>query len=472
MPLSSPSQSLELAPEQRVDFDLDFAPSKPLESLELGDIGLCPLPNQAEPDLHDESGAQTPSDADQLVSHQLQSWSSPPTNRWRVLSCCLVYFGNGLNDSAPGALIPSMEAHYRIGYAVVSLIFVSQAVGFVSAAFFTDAIKTRLGQARTYALSELLMVASYAVIVASPPYPLVVVVFFFLGWAMAMNLAMSNVFCANLAQSTVILGAAHGAYGVGGTIGPIMATAMVSRGIGWSRYYSITLAICLAGALASGWSFRGIENEPQTSPERTSQQAVPTSKRSLLMEALKNPVTIIGALFTFAYQGAEVSISGWVISFLITVRQGDPSKVGYVTAGFWAGITLGRFTLSHLAARLGERRAVFALGLAAAAFQLLVWLVPSIAGDAVAVALVGYALGPVAPCSMTLFTRALPRSIQTSAVGFVSSAGASGGAAWPFVTGLVAQERGTYVLHPICIALFAFMLGCWWMLAVPAKRAE
>lgn len=37
-----------------------------------------------------------------------------------------------------------------------------------------------------------------------------------------------------------------------------------------------------------------------------------------------------------------MSISGWVISFLVQFRNGDPSKVGYVTAGFWAGITLGK----------------------------------------------------------------------------------------------------------------------------------
>jgi len=39
--------------------------------------------------------------------------------------------------------------------------------------------------------------------------------------------------------------------------------------------------------------------------------------------------------------------------FLIQFRHGDPSIVGYVTAGFWTGITLGRtcskFVLDHLA---------------------------------------------------------------------------------------------------------------------------
>jgi fucose permease len=45
----------------------------------------------------------------------------------------------------------------------------------------------------------------------------------------------------------------------------------------------------------------------------------------------------------FHEKGAEVAISGWVISFLVQMRAGDPSKVGYVTSGFWAGITIGRF---------------------------------------------------------------------------------------------------------------------------------
>ena len=33
------------------------------------------------------------------------------------------------------------------------------------------------------------------------------------------------------------------------------------------------------------------------------------------------------------YQGSEVAISGWVISYLIHYRDGAPSKVGNVTAG-------------------------------------------------------------------------------------------------------------------------------------------
>lgn len=39
----------------------------------------------------------------------MQSFSNPPMNRYRMLSVCLMNFGNGLSDSAPGALIPYVE---------------------------------------------------------------------------------------------------------------------------------------------------------------------------------------------------------------------------------------------------------------------------------------------------------------------------------------------------------------------------
>jgi fucose permease len=436
------------------------------------------------------TGTQTPQYANEFFTKRskergatdlVQSWRSPYMNKWRVLSVCLMWFGNGMNDSAPGALLPSMEKSYEIGYATVSLIFVAQAVGFLSAAFFTDFVTSHLGRAKTLMLSELLMIVGYVIVVCTPPFPVTVAAFLFVGFGYSINLAIGNVFCSGLASATIVLGCGHGSYGIGGTVGPIIATAMVSHGLSWSRYYLVTLGIRLICLGSTGWAFWGIEKEApmellsalqRTASRREVAEAGETTKRQLFARSLRNKVTIMGALFTFAYQGAEVSISGWVISFLITYRHGDPAYVGYVTAGFWAGITLGRFTLSHLATRVGERRFVFGLGIGAIAFQLLVWLIPNIIGEAVAVALLGLLLGPVAPCSMVIFLRLLPRRIQTTSISFVSSAGSSGGAIAPFLTGLLAQAAGTYVLHPICVALFFVMLGCWWLLPESEKREE
>lgn len=160
---------------------------------------------------------------------------------------------------------------------------------------------------------------------------------------MAITIALNNVFCSNVHPPTAILGAAHGSYGVGGIVSPIIATAMVSKDTLWSRFYFMPLGLAFFCMAFAGWAFWDYkEDSPQTlltEIERTaSRQTVAEETVSKLRDlklALKSRVTIFGALFIFAYQGAEVSISGWDISFLITYRGGDPASVGYVTAGFW-----------------------------------------------------------------------------------------------------------------------------------------
>ena len=334
--------------------------------------------------------------------------------------------------------------------------------------------------------AQLLMCCGYIPIVCTTPFPVVVVSFFFLGLGMAINLAIGNVFAANLQNGTQMLGAFHGSYGLGGTIGPLIATAMVaSGGFIWSRYYVIPLSVAILNGFAAGWSFWHYESESGQSLllERVASQAqngpaAAASKNGLngqltsMAKAFKSKTVIMGALFIFAYQGAEVSISGWVISFLITTRHGNPSAVGFVTSGFWGGITLGRFLLSHPAHKIGEKIFVYGVVTGAAIFELLVWLVPNVIGDAVAVAIVGLLLGPVYPCATVIFSRAIGRKEQVSSLSVISAFGSSGGAVAPFITGTLAQAAGTFVLHPIAMGLFAVMLGCWFCLPNTRKRTD
>jgi fucose permease len=166
------------------------------------------------------------------------------------------------------------------------------------------------------------MIAAYTVIVCPVPFAVVVVAYLVMGFGEAMNLALNNVFCANLSNPTVILGAAHGSYGIGGVVAPLAATALVSHGVHWSRFYIITIGIRLLCFAFAGWSFRNYEKEETTkvnaelermaSRQAASEMGEP-SKLNLLRRSLRNKTTIIGALFIFAYQGAEVSDAGWII---------------------------------------------------------------------------------------------------------------------------------------------------------------
>jgi fucose permease len=250
----------------------------------------------------------------------------------------------------------------------------------------------------------------------------------------------------------------------------------------WSRFYLLTLSMAVFNLVFSGWSFWHYEKESApallteleraASQQNSSATVTQPSQFANMLRAFKSKTVILGSLFIFAYQGSEVSISGWVISFLIATRHGNPSAVGYVTAGFWGGITLGRFLLSHPAHKIGEKVFVYGMVVGAAVFELLVWQVPNIIGDAVAVAIVGLLLGPVYPCATAVFSRAIGRQHQVSSLGVISAFGSSGGAVAPFATGILAQAVGTFVLHPIAIGLFAVMLICWYGLPNVRKRTE
>lgn len=378
-------------------------------------------------------------------------------------------------------MLTPLDRYYNIGYAMVSLIFVGNAIGFITGAGLIDTLRERFGRGRAIALSQFFMMIGYTIIVCNLPFPAIVVAFFLLGMGMSINLALGNIFCGSLTNSTAALGTMHGCYGIGGITSPLIANAFVSvLGLAWSRFYFIPLGLSVFNAVFALWSYRNFEQEHDnatttTVPLRSGTTTPPSSTIARLrttVNALTSRVVLLGALFIFAYQGAEVSISGWVISFLEQTRDGDLSRVGYVTSGFWAGITLGRFILSIPAHKVGEKIFVYGMVAGAAVFELLVWLVPNIIGDAVAVAIVGLLLGPVYPCSAAVFMRTMSRKEKLSGMGVISAFGSSGGAAAPFTTGLLSQAVGTFVLHPIAIGMCAAMLVCWHLLPSGRKRRE
>ena len=83
--------------------------------------------------------------------------------------------GLDLTFVAPGALLPYLESYYHIGYAVVSLIFISNAAGFITAAFFNDLIHSKMGRSRMLMLSEAIMILGYVILSCTPPFGVVIV---------------------------------------------------------------------------------------------------------------------------------------------------------------------------------------------------------------------------------------------------------------------------------------------------------
>ncbi|KAG8772919.1 hypothetical protein FRC20_005778 [Serendipita sp. 405] len=177
------------------------------------------------------------------------------------------------------------------------------------------------------------------------------------------------------------------------------------------------------------------------------------------------------AAFVFIYVGTEVTIGGWIVTFMINERGGGASS-GYVSSGFFGGLALGRVALLHVNRLLGERNAVFlyiALGIA---LEITVWFVPSLIGNAIAVSLVGMTLGPFYPIVMNQTGRLIPRKVLSGSIGWIAGFGQSGSAILPFLTGALANKYGIMALQPLIVAMMASMAALWFMVPSISKRSE
>lgn len=396
----------------------------------------------------------------------------------------------GLNDGVIGALLPYIEKYYGINYSVVSIIWLANFLGFITIAASGQYIYTRVGRTVMLATGPLFLAVMYTVVAPAPKYPVVATFFFFGGIGMALILAQVNVFLSYLEHTEELYGYVHGAYGIGATVSPLMATAMASSGIKWSYFYFILVGTSIFSSAMCGWSFYGSDRDLGTSQMLRKYQKVDTrntgpqtlypvisnsqfKEKSVYYDAIHDRTTWIATFFIFFYQGAETTLGGWIVSFLIESRHGDASKVGYVSAGYWAGIATGRLVLNQVLTKMVKPRVVIYILLALViAFNLMTWLIPNIIGEAVAVSIAGVFIGPLFPTAMTIFSDLLPRKTQGFTLTLTSAFGSAGAALWPFVGGLLSESQGVWVVHPLAISLFASMIVLWYFLPEHIDKAD
>ena len=187
-------------------------------------------------------------------------------------------------------------------------------------------------------------------------------------------------------------------------------------------------------------------------------------------EALYNPITWICAIFLFCYVGVEVSLGGWLVTFMLRVRLGGDFESGMVAMGFWLGITIGRVVLGFVTPRVGEKLAIAAYLAISVGLELCFWLIPSFISSAIFAGWLGFFLGPLFPAAIIVATKILPKRLHVSAIGFAAAFGGGGAAVFPFAVGAIAQAKGVQVLQPFALALIAAILILWCMLPGGFKK--
>ncbi|KAF8760790.1 MFS general substrate transporter [Rhizoctonia solani] len=204
----------------------------------------------------------------------------------------------------------------------------------------------------------------------------------------------------------------------------------------WSFHFLISLGISLINSLALFFVFklrRQHEIMGVPAPHGDNASISRTDENAYKMVFGSRAVQLL-AFFTWVYVGAEVTVGGWIVTFIIEERGGGAS----------AGINARRVLLLWI----GERRVVYLYSVLAIGLELVIWLVPDI----------------------IVTSGLVPKRILTGCIGWIASSGQVGSAVFPFMTGALAQKYGVKVLQPMLVGMIGSLILLWTLVPAGPQR--
>ncbi|EUC57321.1 MFS general substrate transporter [Rhizoctonia solani AG-3 Rhs1AP] len=387
-----------------------------------------------------------------------------------VVACGLCLFLSGWQDGSLGPLIPTIQEYYNLSFTVISVLFVSGCLGFLLAAILNIYLSDRLGFGSLIFLGGVCQAISYAILVPAPPFPVMALAFVTKGFGIGLQDALANGFVGALRNDpSTKMGIIHSLYGVGALISPVIATQFAYH-THWSYHYVIPLSIASLNLVFLFYTFGFHTQEELLGQIQSADVVEAEGKEKKYKQVFESWAIQIVAIFCLLYVGAETTLGGWIVTFVVEERGGHFSA-GYISSGFYGGLMLGRIGLIWLNQKVGERRVVYAYLLLAIGLEMTVWMLPNLIGNATAFALVGVFMGqPMYPISMNILGVIVPKWLLTGSMGWVASIGQVGGALFPFLTGTLIQKHGVHVLQPILVALLGGMLMSWTLVPSSTKR--
>ncbi|KAF4594264.1 hypothetical protein EYR40_009067 [Pleurotus pulmonarius] len=253
---------------------------------------------------------------------------------------------------------------------------------------------------------------------------------------------------------------------------PVFVIAYVINGLErWSFHYLVSLGIALSNLMALALIFRFKGQEECLMAMGQSVGEKDHQEHNTFQQILSQKTVHVLAFFAFFYMGIQVTVGGWIVTFIIDVRHGGPSS-GYISSGFYGGLTVGRVALLWVNKKIGEWHVLYLYTFFAIGLQLIIWLVPSLVGDAVAVSLLGVLLGPFYPIAMNTAGRIIPRWLLTGSIGLIAGVGMAGAAAIPFMAGALSSKYGIQNLQPLLIVLMCSMIVLWTLIPRAQRKGD
>lgn len=344
----------------------------------------------------------------------------------------------GLPDGVLGVAWPSIRGAFQLPLDALGILIAVTTAGYLASSFCGGAILRRLPIGSLLALSTAAAAAALLGIAAAPAWPAILACGILAGVGGGAVDAGLNAYGARH-FSTRTLNWLHACFGLGATIGPLVATAVLGTGLNWRWSYALVGSAQLLLAM----TFFATRHRWPGTAQPAAAHPVPAARS---LDTLRRLPAWLGMATFFVYSGVELAVAQWSFTLLTLGRDIPAITAGLFVSLYWGSLMAGRVLFGAVANRLPPVPAVRACVVASILGAALLWLGSSAAASLLGLMVIGFALAPIFASLISLTPRRLGPAHADSAIGFQIAAAALGGAAVTGGIGMLARGFGLEVI--------------------------
>jgi fucose permease len=344
----------------------------------------------------------------------------------------------GLPDTVLGVAWPEMRRTFDLALDRLGAVLFCATVGYQASSFVSGPVARRFGVGGVLVGSSALVALSALGFAVSPSFAPLLVAAVVLGLGGGAIDACVNAFAArHFSQGRVAW--LHASFGVGASLGPLLMTGVLALHLSWRLGYAV-LALVIA---LLGIGFHATRDLWQDGSADAGLGA-----HARLAHSMRLPVVLGSGLLFLVYTGVEAIPGAWAYSLLTESRGMPEGLAGTSVALYWGGLTLGRMASGALAHLLPPLLLLRVSLLLAPAWIALLWAGLGFTLDLLAIAALGFTVGPVFPLLISATPGRVGDAHSANAVGIQISLASVGWAVLPAAAGLLARRRGLESVPP------------------------
>jgi fucose permease len=351
----------------------------------------------------------------------------------------------GLPTGMLGIAWPSMRASLDAPLVGLGVLVAAMTVAMFAASAASGILRERLGTIALLITSVTAAAAGLAIFALASGWWATILASAVLGCGLGLLDAAVNTEAA-LRGDLRFMGALHGAWAIGASLGPPLIGATLVASESWRPAY-----IAAAAAFAVlGLATYAVRSDLRDTPEL---EAEPSGDRSIGRNV------VLACALMFVYVGVELGAGQWTYTRFTVNGALSDGLAGLAVFLYWSALAAGRIGLAVFGDRIAPSRlfdlSVFGALASAVAFTAL----PPPAAALIALPCLGAALSVFVPVLLYLTPRRIGSAAAPRAIGYQVAAGMIGGASLPAAVGLLMQSIDVAVLGPCLVTMAAILAG-------------